>query len=511
MHKEIGGRLTGAHLAIVKAIQLEVAASLFAGSNRFLYAQMSLKGWFLEALKTIPRQATRELILNTLDKFFLTTIRYPLGVSVYREIHECNPTLCLVLENWDFFDSSIHSFYDFCTPSNDRIGTRVFAYTPVIYISYASYQWLAPYIFYRYLIDASAAPLCLFYSSDPIIGTSEINNMILRDDIFRCVDCESNTISGKDLYMLYISGSSKQCIESCQALLYSFLDISSTYFFPSLDESWDGVKISNSQRSLIKHAQRLWQKRLDIHSTDSQSIPDLDRILSSGLPVIGIANRDPEWAGPGQPWRDTPIERFIPAIEWLLSSGYCVIRLNLVAKPLNISHSHYIDLCGRELSLQQQLLIYSKLSLCISSSSGIIGWPLTFFSVPTLLVDTAIAYYDGIKTDWTISTKTLAVKDHYALRRLSLSDLAKLLFTSIWSDMNLQKHGLKLNPLEPYDILSEVIGYVTETKLSPSTAKYTTFSLMRKYRINPFLFNQAITERTACNLDRILAIHQNLN
>ncbi len=119
--------------------------------------------------------------------------------------------------------------------------------------------------------------------------------------------------------------------------------------------------------------------------------------IDPGHKLVCIHIRDDAYlaaAEPGRDWRyhdyrNPCIENYLPAIRWLLTEGYKVIRMGRVAaRPLEIEHSGFVDYAFSPLQSDfLDVFLYSQAHLSIAgSASGIdnLGYA---FHTPTILVD----------------------------------------------------------------------------------------------------------------------------
>ena len=218
----------------------------------------------------------------------------------------------------------------------------------------------------------------------------------------------------------------------------------------------------NLSPDLLKQASRLIIKKLQLGDED------LIRSQIGSIPpdffnrdIVFIGNRDNLYVGSGQEWRNSSIDNYVPAIQYLLAQGFSVVRLNTIAKALSISDPYLIDLavhCKIDPLIQLHLVSYA--SLLIGTATGAVGLVQILTSCPTLNIDSACIFAHEPFGQHISSPKRITIPNGSSLHINEAISLFTPLHPQTWSTDECHKYGVELVGLTAQDILEDVIEFL---------------------------------------------------
>ena len=193
------------------------------------------------------------------------------------------------------------------------------------------------------------------------------------------------------IYVIFaLSGTEDMC---------SYIDKLLTDYFGL--ETWRSVKDRNNlpifpaelNDKIISHSSRVIRNKIGLSKHKNKI---LEKILKTkyksevcNKKVAIIINRDSVYVGHGQPWRDTPIDNYIPTINYLISLGYLVIRANTIASHSSYMHDSYVDLSKSEdITSLEQIQLITEAELIIGNDTGLVGLTQMITSALTIMIDT---------------------------------------------------------------------------------------------------------------------------
>lgn len=202
-----------------------------------------------------------------------------------------------------------------------------------------------------------------------------------------------------------------------------------------------------------------------VHQIDTLNISStfFARVLSltSNKKVIGFVNRDAMNVGDSQPWRDTPIEFYIPHIKHLISLGFYVIRLNYIGQPTSFKHPYFLDLVTTNCSQLDQLQIINLCDCVIGSSTGIADVSRISFGKPNLILNSSIIYAYLLQGCTVFDILPLSIANQPLLSSTPVDVVLSVLFKDHYTPQNLSSVGLKVSDVHVESQLQLIDVFIT--------------------------------------------------
>lgn len=149
-------------------------------------------------------------------------------------------------------------------------------------------------------------------------------------------------------------------------------------------------KNCDSQTNLLELSSKIVHKKMGLpYQPHIESrIPFFSEFKGDRKLAI-LCNRDDEYLGGGQEWRNVSINRYIPVISDLINEGYSVIRFNTTGTTCNYSHKHFIDLTRNEFKATPALQFHlaALAEMVIGCNTGALGVAQVLSSKPCLCLD----------------------------------------------------------------------------------------------------------------------------
>lgn len=219
----------------------------------------------------------------------------------------------------------------------------------------------------------------------------------------------------------------------------------------------------NTDLSTLGYATKLVRRKLKIPDVEyvNASLPNLP-IDFFDKPIAVVCNRDPLYAGNGQPWRDSPIQKYLSSIQYLLALGYAVIRFNSIAEPCPVNNDYLLDLAACQTTkplLQLHLAAFAD--IVIGPSTGALGFVQQLTSAPTLNIDSAGIYGHapfGVMINSPKRLRSLQDDTKHFQSMYNLLDAYD--GDDLWSYGRLNELGLELVGLTEAEILADTIEFI---------------------------------------------------
>jgi hypothetical protein len=314
----------------------------------------------------------------------------------------------------------------------------------------------------------------------PDISLMAASDMVRLFECFEAVeviDANKHRFTWQELHMFYDS----ECLINCyDAALYDLYD---KYAIPSDRAFTQSDFLNYSPHMLTRLTSAVVRRRL-LTKHEASGYPYISMIKQTSRPIIALSNRDPVWAGTGQPWRDIPIAELEGVIHILIQQGYFVVRINTVGEPSRVKSRHFLDLATVDIDAYSQLFIYSKCSMVIGGVSGVADWPRTFSLLPTLYLNSPVlSVSNGIYTGLSVvSLQSLRVADKEIFYRTPIHALVEQLFDCMWSPECLGALGMSSERCKPSEYLSEVSEFLSS--IATARPYRTTADLCEKFGLS---------------------------
>jgi hypothetical protein len=357
---------------------------------------------------------------------------------------------------------------------------------------------------------------CLTYLSNPIsvtiytpdeqlVASKGLISLFKRFPFVKIVDAETHQFSWEDLDLIYDGECLINMYDDC---LFSLSEI---YGISSDRSHAHSITDYRNPHPLSILTANVITKRLTTEQCNYIK-PELSPLYETSRKVVALSNRDPLWAGPGQPWRDTEISTLEPLISKLIHDGYFVVRINTVGKPSSISSPYFLDLATVDITAQDQLNIYKLMSLVIGGVSGVADWPRTFSLLPTLYLNSpVISVSNGFITGLSmVSTQYLRIIDEDVFLKTDTLFLVRLLLNSMWTPEWLASVGLEAQARSSRELLLEASEFLSS--VSHQSACLTTHDLLDRFSIHRSHSSipQPLTTSSHSILANILAAHESI-
>jgi len=176
--------------------------------------------------------------------------------------------------------------------------------------------------------------------------------------------------------------------------------------------------------------------------------------------IVTVHNREPGYLPDADSihyhaYRDTHIDNYIPAIEYLLGKGYYVIRLGdktmkplppisdrLIDSPFHPMYSHFVEL---------YFVSQSRFMLCAPSGPYSISWT---FDVPTLLINRPM--HTGCRPNDHDLMVPKKYYSHIVKRHLTYSEIITSPLPDFYQTKNFEEFGVELHESTAEEILRAV-------------------------------------------------------
>lgn len=447
-------RITASQSTLVAIIRTNLLAAIIADLSLNYKHLLTIDDTY-RFLIAAGNRVAQEIDLAT--RFFEKTyIRPTLSETVMREVREDYPTLVMELHKWEFPIGMQALGNDILDLNVNKTGEITFVSIGSIGFSFGSNIYLLTFLLARILLRLPCKLVIYLPPSDIGVFT-ELSRIAGKAYSFITVrDLFSYEFSIADLIECRQSGGTTYMLN------YLKLALNETYGLQSSLSNGKHIPhklccASDSLQSLMHLATRSFLRKLGFQ--ESRNIAADCRLsgLMSFRPIAIIANRDHIWAGPGQPWRDSPIKSYHKIIQFLLAHGYSVVRLNLSGEPSSILDKNFFDFASLTgITPEIQMEVIAKAKFVIGADTGITGVAQLGGSLPTLVVDGPDLKPHEPWSQVMCHTKILSIDDEVLFHSHEKHYLKSILCSpeSFWCIETCRKIGLKLAGLSDDEMLN---------------------------------------------------------
>jgi len=212
---------------------------------------------------------------------------------------------------------------------------------------------------------------------------------------------------------------------------------------------------------------------------------------SSQHPIICIANRDEQFTGGNQPWRDSDINKYYLLAEKLISEGFQVCRINTVGKSIGGYNQNLLDLTTLDnVHPHEQFNIIKNCKAFIGCSTGITEYATQLLFTKTLIIDSSVITNTGIEPNTIHIPKKLIIEETSRFERIEKMDLIQLVLRKCWTYHDLKLAGLGLKELTDREISDSASAFI-KNKMRTKSIYELLEEVNVRYRIKEFKIDES--------------------